>query len=260
MTSSPAPRLTPIFFPRSHPPGRSHGEPSLAIAATGIEMIFNPEVEPVPVLKGISLTVPPGKIQMVIGPSGVGKTTLLLILAGLLTPTAGQVTLLGQEITQMSRSHLTQFRRDHLGFLPEESNLLRALTAVENIEVTLNLKGIHGQAAQVQARQLLAAVGLNRSADRLSCELSGGQQQRVAIARALAGQPDLIIADEPTSALDAENGRIVLDLLRTLAQEHKSTIVIATHDWRIQPFADQIAYLNDGVLLPTYPSERVTIP
>lgn len=214
-------------------------------------MVFNPQIEQVPVLRGINLTVPQGAIQMVLGPSGVGKTTLLLILAGLLTPTAGQVILLGQEITQMSRSQLTQFRRQHLGFLSEEGNLLRALTAVENIEVILNLKGIQGHAAQEQAHQLLAAVGLAKLADRLSCELSGGQQQRVAIARALAGHPDLIIADEPTSALDAENGQLVLELLRKLAKQDNSTIVIATHDSRIQPFADQIAYLNDGVLLPT---------
>lgn len=214
-------------------------------------MVFNPQIEQVPVLRGINLTVPQGTIQMVLGPSGVGKTTLLLILAGLLTPTAGQVTLLGQEITQMSRSQLTQFRRQHLGFLSEEGNLLRALTAIENVEVILNLKGIQGQMAQTQALQLLATVGLAKLADRFPYELSGGQQQRVAIARALAGHPNLIIADEPTSALDAENGRIVLDLLRTLAKHDNSTIVIATHDPRIESFADQIAYLNDGVLVPT---------
>lgn len=253
MTSSLPHPLTQILPLRPHTSLAIQDNASLpiAIAAQGIEMIFDPQIEPIPVLQGISLTVPQGSIQMVIGPSGVGKTTLLLILAGLLTPTAGQVVLLGQEITQMSRSHLTQFRRQHLGFLSEEGNLLRALTAVENIEVILNLKGIHGQAAQEQAHQLLAAVGLAPLADRLSCELSGGQQQRVAIARALAGHPDLIIADEPTSALDSENGQIVLELLRTLAKHHHSTIIIATHDSRIEPFADQIAYLNDGRLLPT---------
>lgn len=251
MTSSPAHQLTQIDLQRSHPFSRDRGESPIAIATQAVDMVFAPQIEQVPVLRGINLTVPQGTIQMVLGPSGVGKTTLLLILAGLLTPTAGQVRLLGQEITQMSRSQLTQFRRQHLGFLSEEGNLLRALTAVENIEVILNLKGIQGQAAQEQAHQLLAGVGLAKLADRLSCELSGGQQQRVAIARALAGHPDLIIADEPTSALDAENGQIVLELLRKLAKQDNCTIVIATHDSRIQPFADQIAYLNDGVLLPT---------
>ncbi|HEY9618441.1 MAG TPA: ABC transporter ATP-binding protein [Microcoleaceae cyanobacterium] len=251
--SFPAPRLTQILPPRSQPQSSSQASeaPVIAIAAQGINMVFNPQIEQVPVLRGINLTVPQGTIQMVLGPSGVGKTTLLLILAGLLTPTAGQVTLLGQEITQMSRSQLTQFRRQHLGFLSEEGNLLRALTAIENVEVILNLKGIQGQMAQTQALQLLATVGLAKLADRFPYELSGGQQQRVAIARALAGHPNLIIADEPTSALDAENGRIVLDLLRTLAKHDNSTIVIATHDPRIESFADQIAYLNDGVLVPT---------
>lgn len=253
MISFPAPRLTQILPPRSHlqSSGQTSEEPAIAIAAHGIDMVFNPEIEQVPVLRNINLAVSQGTIQMVLGPSGVGKTTLLLILAGLLTPTAGQVTLLGQEITQMSRSQLTQFRRQHLGFLSEEGNLLRALTAIENIEVILNLKGIQGQIAHEQAYQLLAAVGLAKLADRFPCELSGGQQQRVAIARALAGHPDLIIADEPTSALDAENGRIVLELLRTLAKHNHSTIVIATHDPRIESFADQTANLNDGVLLPT---------
>lgn len=185
---------------------------------------------------------------MIVGPSGVGKTTLLLILSGLLTPVAGQIYLLGEEITRMSRRQLTRFRLQNIGLLFEESNLLRALTAAENVEVALNLKGIRGKTARQQAQQLLESVGLGRLADRLPKRLSGGEQQRVAIARALAGTPPLIIADEPTASLDSKNGQRVVELLHQLAKQNGSTVVLATHDPRIIHFADRIADLEDGVL------------
>jgi putative ABC transport system ATP-binding protein len=200
------------------------------------------------VLKDINLEIRKGDIQLLMGPSGSGKTTLLSILAGLLTPTAGSVHLLGQEITRMSQSKLAQFRRHHIGFIFQDFNLFPAMTAHENVEAALNVKGIWGRQAQATAQGLLEQVGLAAHAKQLPRNLSGGQKQRVAIARALSGHPELIMADEPTAALDSQNGRAVMELLRQLTKEEGSTVLMVTHDPRILDVADKIACLEDGVL------------
>lgn len=223
-------------------------EPEIAIAAQGIDMVFETETQSFQALKSVSLRVHRGDVQIIMGPSGAGKTTLLLILAGLLTPTAGRIQVLGQTITHMERQNLDQLRLHRMGVIFQESNLLRSLTALENIEATLEMKGVHGRASRRQARELLEDVGLGDRADHLPRELSGGQQQRVAVARALAGSPDLIIADEPTASLDSHNGRRVVELMRKLANDHDCTVVIATHDPRILEFGDRISTLTDGVL------------
>ena len=199
-------------------------------------------------LKGIDLKVHRGDIQLLMGPSGSGKTTLLSILAGLLTPSSGSVELLEQEITRMSRGKLTRFRRQNIGFIFQGFNLFPALSAAENIELALNVKGIRGSKAQKQARDLLEQVGLASWAQQRPRDLSGGQKQRVAIARALAGHPDLIMADEPTAALDSQSGHAVIELLRKLAKEGGCTVLMVTHDPRILDVADRILYLEDGML------------
>jgi len=201
------------------------------------------------VLQGIDLKIPSGEIQLLMGPSGSGKTTLLSILAGLLTPTAGQVYLLGEEITRMSRAKLARFRRQNIGFIFQNFNLFPALTAAENIEVVLNIKGIQGTKARYQAQALLEQVGLGLKANQRPSDLSGGQKQRVAIARALAGSPPLIMADEPTAALDSHSGHTVIELLRRLAKEGGCTVLMVTHDPRILDVADRVTYLEDGVLI-----------
>lgn len=202
----------------------------------------------IPVLKGIDWSISSGEIQLLMGPSGSGKTTLLSILAGLLTPEAGKVYLLGQEITRLSRAQLAKFRRQHIGFIFQNFNLFPALTAAENIEVVLNIKGIRGSKARYQAHTLLEQVGLGLYGNQRPRDLSGGQKQRVAIARALANNPQLIMADEPTAALDSQSGRNVIELLRRLAKEQGATVLIVTHDPRIIDVADRIACLEDGVL------------
>ncbi|MEO0352694.1 MAG: ABC transporter ATP-binding protein, partial [Cyanobacteria bacterium P01_A01_bin.15] len=169
----------------------------VAIAAQNIQMSFMSGTTETKVLKGIDLAIPSGQIRLMMGPSGSGKTTLLSILAGILTPTAGQVQLLGQEITTLSRKKLTVFRRDHIGFIFQSFNLFPALTALENIELALQLKGYKGSGNKEQAFDLLKQVGLGDRVNSLPADLSGGQKQRVAIARALAGEPELIMADEP---------------------------------------------------------------
>nr|WP_307731666.1 ABC transporter ATP-binding protein [Microseira wollei] len=200
------------------------------------------------ILKGIDWRIQKGSVELLMGPSGSGKTTLLSVLAGLLTPTAGNVYLLGQDITKMSREQLAQFRLQNIGFIFQDFNLFPALTAAENIEVALNLKGIKGKAAKQEAQRLLEQVGLKDKANLKPSSLSGGQQQRVAIARALAGNPQLIMADEPTAALDSQNGHAVMALLRELAKERGCTVLMVTHDPRIMDLADNIAYMEDGIL------------
>lgn len=220
-----------------------------AVVARGVEMVYYTGAEPYPVLQGIDLDIPRGDIQLLMGPSGSGKTTLLSILAGILTPTAGIVHLLGHEITQMSRDELAKFRLKNIGFIFQGFNLFPALTAAENVEVALKVKGMQGKLARRRAaRELLEQVKLADKMDMLPRDLSGGQKQRVAIARALAGNPQLIMADEPTASLDSHNGHAVIELLRHLAKEGNRTVLIVTHDPRLMDVADRIAYLEDGRL------------
>jgi putative ABC transport system ATP-binding protein len=225
-----------------------------AVYAEGLEMVFPTGDQPLRVLKGIDLKIKMGDIQLLMGPSGSGKTTLLSILGGILTPTAGNVYLMGQEITELSRHKLAQFRLKNMGFIFQGFNLFPALTAAENIEAALNLKGFKGREARQQSLKLLEQVGLGDKSKSLPSDLSGGQKQRIAIARALAGKPRLIFADEPTAALDSQRGRAVIELLRSLAKEEGCTVVMVTHDPRIMDIADRVVYVEDGMILPEPPS------
>ncbi|MEC4819020.1 MAG: ABC transporter ATP-binding protein [Scytonema sp. PMC 1069.18] len=219
-----------------------------AILAERVEMVIQSKQQGLQILKQIDWKIPKGNIEILMGPSGSGKTTLLSILAGLLTPTSGNVYLLGQDITKMSRKQLSQFRRNHIGFIFQDFNLFPALTAIENVEAALNLKGIRGKQAYQQAQAMLEMVELGDKAQQLPRDLSGGQKQRVAIARALTGNPQLIMADEPTAALDSHSGHLVMELLRRLAKEQGCTVLIVTHDPRILDLADRIAHIEDGML------------
>ncbi|MBF2046482.1 MAG: ABC transporter ATP-binding protein [Leptolyngbya sp. IPPAS B-1204] len=222
-----------------------------AIVARGVEMVFQSGTQRFQALKNIDLDVYRGDIQLLMGPSGSGKTTLLSILGGILTPTAGSVCLLGQDLTRMSRSQLARFRLKNIGFIFQEFNLFPALTALENIVVAIEMKGVKGRAARQEAMRLLEQVELEGKANNLPRDLSGGQKQRVAIARALAGDPHFIMADEPTAALDSRSGQAVVALLRRLAKEQGRTVVMVTHDSRIVEEADRVAYIEDGMLQST---------
>ncbi|WP_448524674.1 ABC transporter ATP-binding protein [Parathermosynechococcus lividus] len=209
-------------------------------------MVYQSGHQLTPVLHGINLSIQTGHIHLLMGPSGSGKTTLLSILAGILTPTSGKVFVLGQDITQMKKNELARFRLNNIGFVFQSFNLFPALTALENVEIAFNLKGVATKDAKVRAAKLLDEVGLGDRLNFLPQNLSGGQKQRVAIARALAGDPKIIFADEPTASLDSQSGQQVIKILYKLAKQKGCTVMIVTHDPRITPIADRITKIEDG--------------
>ncbi|MEB3356863.1 MAG: ABC transporter ATP-binding protein [Synechococcales bacterium] len=223
-------------------------EKPVAIAAHQVSMVFQSGTQSYPALQQVSLTVRQGDIHLLMGPSGSGKTTLLSILGGILTPTSGSVTILGRDITALSRRRLAEFRLHHIGFIFQGFNLFPALTALENVEVAVKAKGQFRRSPRKEALALLEQVGLAEQAKQLPRNLSGGQKQRVAIARALAGDPPIIMADEPTAALDSHNGFAIISLLKRLAKEGNATVLMVTHDPRIRKVADHIHYLEDGMI------------
>ncbi len=200
-------------------------------------------------LRGIDLDVHGGELTMLVGPSGCGKTTLLSVLAGILRPTSGTVVALGTNLTALPSWRRTLFRRDNVGFVFQQFNLLPALTAAENAAVPLVIQGWSKRKAVRAATELLEKMGMANRIHSLPAKLSGGQQQRVAIARALVHHPHLLVCDEPTSALDAETGHSILELLRNIAVEGDRAVIIVTHDSRIFEFADTMAKMDDGRIM-----------
>jgi putative ABC transport system ATP-binding protein len=200
-------------------------------------------------LRGVNLDVYAGELTMLVGPSGCGKTTLLSVVAGILLPTSGQVTALGTELAHLSSRRRTAFRRDNVGFVFQQFNLLPALTAAENAAVPLVIQGASRRKALAASKELLGQMGMADRVNSLPGQLSGGQQQRVAIARALVHHPHLLVCDEPTSSLDAKTGHTILELLRNIAIEGDRAVMIVTHDNRIFEFADSMAQMDDGRII-----------
>jgi putative ABC transport system ATP-binding protein len=200
----------------------------------------------VPVLHGVSITVARGEVVALMGPSGSGKTTLLCILGCLLTPTGGQVVVDGQKIDASDPERLRQVRRRSIGFVFQQFNLFPSLSASENVQYGLNLKGWRGKKARREADRVLDAVGLGDRKAFRPRELSGGQRQRVAVARALAGPATVILADEPTGNLDSESGARVLALFRDLARQESRSLLIVTHDPLVREISDRVVTIRDG--------------
>lgn len=231
--------------------------PGSAVSCRQVEKEFGQGDNRSLVLRGVDFDVRFGEMTLLVGPSGCGKTTLLSVIAGLLDATAGQVSVLGQNLDGLSGSGAVLFRRRNLGFVFQQYNLLPALTAAENAAVPLLAAGLARKQAVSRASELLAELGLEKRLRALPKELSGGQQQRVALARALVHDPRLIVCDEPTSALDAETGHAVMDLLNKAAVRPGRAVVVVTHDSRIFEFADRIARMDDGRIVGT---EEMTQP
>jgi putative ABC transport system ATP-binding protein len=211
-----------------------------------VEKHFTEGRETVPVLRGIDFDVHRGEIVSLEGPSGSGKTTFLSILGCILTPTSGEVVIEGQ---QVSEKRLADIRKRSLGFVFQQFNLFPSLTAIENVEYALNVKGVKGRAARTEAGRVIEAVGLGDRQNFLPRDLSGGQKQRVAIARALAGNAPILLADEPTANLDSQAGTQILEMFRALAKQENRALVIVTHDPKVRGIADRVAKIQDGALL-----------
>jgi putative ABC transport system ATP-binding protein len=198
-------------------------------------------------LRGVSLDVPKGQLTAVMGPSGSGKSTLMHILAGLDTPTSGEVEIAGTKISKLSDSELTKLRRKHIGFIFQFFNLLPMLTAEENVVLPLSLAGEKPDKAWVD--DLMQKIGLADRRKHRPSELSGGQQQRVAIGRALVSRPSIVFADEPTGNLDSRTSGEILDLLNESVQDLSQTIVMVTHDARAAAIAQRVLFLADGKIV-----------
>ncbi|MDX1963896.1 MAG: ABC transporter ATP-binding protein [Pirellulales bacterium] len=221
-------------------------QPTNAIVCRNVVKEFGSGGAKVRALRGVDLDVPFGELVLLVGESGCGKTTLLSIIASILDPTSGEVQVLGTDITRLWGGRKVRFRGKNIGFVFQQYNLLPSLTACENVAIPLIILGYRRGVALRRAREILAMVGLENRQHALPNELSGGQQQRVAISRALVHDPAIIICDEPTAALDAENGRLVIQLLRQVAVQPNRAVVVVTHDNRIFEFGDRIAHMEDG--------------
>jgi putative ABC transport system ATP-binding protein len=197
-------------------------------------------------LAGIDVAIEKGEFVLVMGPSGSGKSTLLNIMGSLDVPTSGEVIIAGKRIGGMDDDELTLMRRDHIGFVFQQFNLIPLLSVVENVEYPLILKG-RQNGSRERAQEVLRAVGIAETHfTHKPGELSGGQQQRVAIARALVNDPDFLLCDEPTGNLDSKTGTAIMDLLDRMNREEGKTVVMVTHDPRMTEYADRTIRLVDG--------------
>lgn len=216
------------------------------IELRGVSKIYGKGLAAVHALRGIDLSVSSGEFVAMMGPSGSGKSTCMNILGCLDTPTQGQYLFEGVEVGSLSRNQLALLRRHYIGFVFQGFNLLARTTALENVELPLIYRGVPVEKRHAQAREALAAVGLDGWETHTPAELSGGQQQRVAIARAIVTEPELLLADEPTGNLDTARSIEIMELLTRFNQERNLTIVMVTHEHDIAAFASRTIRFLDG--------------
>ena len=227
------------------------------IVAEGIVKTYDDSGVPVHAVRGIDYTLQKGEFTAIIGPSGSGKTTFLNVLAGLDTPTEGKVWLSGKLISDMSGRELSDFRRDHIGFIFQAYNLFPVLTVEENVEYVMLLQGVPPEERHERVLSILEKVGIAEYARRLPMQLSGGQQQRVAVARAMVSRPSLVIADEPTANLDSKTSGALLDMMRQLNEDTGMTFLFSTHDEIVMRRARKIVIIRDGKIDGKASSEKI---
>lgn len=209
---------------------------------------FQTDGDAVHAIDGVSLTIPRGMFAAIMGPSGSGKSTLLYLLGLLDHPTDGSYWFCGQEVTSLSSRERSRLRREKMGFVFQDFNLLPRLTALQNVELPLIYRGLRPGERQARARKALESVQLDQRIRHRPNQLSGGEKQRVAIARALVVQPEVIFADEPTGNLDSKTGQEIIGLLRKIHDESQTTVVMITHDAQIAASAARTIRLRDGKL------------
>ncbi len=200
-------------------------------------------------VKDININIDKGEFAAIIGPSGSGKTTLLNLIGGLDNPSAGSVSLGGKKISSMDGNELSDYRRDHIGFIFQSYNLIPVLTVKENIEYIMMIQGIPTGERHKRVMEILKNIGLEGMENRIPSRLSGGQQQRVAVARAVIAEPDIVLADEPTANLDSGTGSALLDMMRELNEKLGITFLFSTHDNMIMERAKRLIVLKDGQVL-----------
>lgn len=211
-----------------------------------VHKVYNVGYYEVHALNGVTLSLEEGEFIAIMGPSGSGKSTLLHIIGCLDKPTKGEVRINGIETSKLSDRELTKLRRDTIGFIFQQYNLIPTLTSLENVELPMIFKGMPKEERKERAMALLRQVGIEEVADRKPNEISGGQQQRVAIARALANDPAILLCDEPTGNLDSKTGKQVMEIIKNMNKERKVTVVLVTHDLSLADYAERIVRIRDG--------------
>ena len=237
-----------IATPPASVTGSSRSASSPILSVRNIERVFGGRQNLMYALAGVSFDVARGEFVAIMGPSGSGKTTLLNCISTIDRPSAGRILINGSDITTMSKNKLSAFRRDELGSIFQDSNLLDTLTGMENIALALTIKGVRPANITTRINDIARTLNVTESLKQYPSQMSGGQKQRVAAARAIVADPSLILADEPTGALDSRNATIMLETLEMLNKSLNATILMVTHDAYAASFSDRVLFLSDGKL------------
>ncbi|MCF2870892.1 ABC transporter ATP-binding protein [Octadecabacter sp. G9-8] len=215
-----------------------------ALSLTDVSLSLSGNAGKIDILHDISLTVPQGKTLGLVGPSGSGKSSLLMVMGGLETATSGTIAALGKDITRLGEDDLARFRRDNMGVVFQSFHLIPTMTALENVATPLELAGVRDAFDRAEAE--LDAVGLSHRTHHYPAQMSGGEQQRVALARASVTRPKILLADEPTGNLDETNGAAIIDMLFSLREQHGATLIMVTHSNELAARCDRVIRLRDG--------------